>query len=117
MKIAIAQINPTIGDFAGNVARILDIATIYRHADLVVFPELSVCGYYPQDLVEEPGFIERQNAALEEIVANTVGMEVAVVVGAVTRNTGPGKPFHNSLLVIRDGKVILTYHKQLLPTY
>ncbi len=120
LKITLAQINPTIGDLEGNLALHLDAARRARHdgADLVVFPELSLTGYYPADLLDDEGFRERLGHAMEALLAAT--REVASlhwVVGVPTRNPGPGKAFRNSLLVIRDGEVLLDYHKQLLPTY
>ena len=120
LKITLAQINPTIGDLEGNLALHLDAARRARHdgADLVVFPELSLTGYYPADLLDDEDFRERLGHAMEALLAAT--REVASlhwVVGVPTRNPGPGKAFRNSLLVIRDGEVLLDYHKQLLPTY
>jgi len=120
LKITLAQINPTIGDLEGNLALHLDAARRARHdgADLVVFPELSLTGYYPADLLDDEGFRERLGHAMEALLAATreVG-SLHWVVGVPTRNPGPGKAFRNSLLVIRDGEVLLDYHKQLLPTY
>ena len=120
LNITLAQINPTIGDLEGNLALHLDAARRARHdgADLVVFPELSLTGYYPCDLLDDEDFRQRLALSMERLLAAT--REVASlywVVGAPTRNPGPGKPYRNSLLVIRDGEVLLDYHKQLLPTY
>ncbi|SFR71530.1 NAD+ synthase/NAD+ synthase (glutamine-hydrolysing) [Mitsuaria sp. PDC51] len=120
LKITIAQINPTIGDLEGNLALHLDAARRARHdgADLVVFPELSLTGYYPADLLDDEDFRERLDRAMAALLAAT--REVSSlhwVVGAPTRNPGAGKAFRNSLLVIRDGELLLDYHKQLLPTY
>jgi len=69
MKIALAQFNPTVGDFDGNSARILEIAreAKSRGADLAVFSELCVCGYPPQDLLERPAFIERNHTQLAKL--------------------------------------------------
>ncbi|MDH0867362.1 NAD+ synthase [Mitsuaria sp. GD03876] len=118
--MTLAQINPTIGDLDGNLALHLDAARRARHdgADLVVFPELSLTGYYPADLLDEERFRDRLDRAMSALLAAT--REVAGlhwVVGVPTRNPGPGKPYRNSLLVIRDGEILLDYHKQLLPTY
>src|ERR1043165_5016313 len=120
LKITIAQINPTIGDLEGNLALHLDAARCARHdgADLVVFPELSLTGYYPADLLDDEDFRERLDRAMAALLAAT--REVSSLhwgVGAPTRNPGAGKAFRNSLLVIRDGELLLDYHKQLLPTY
>jgi NAD+ synthase/NAD+ synthase (glutamine-hydrolysing) len=120
LKITLAQINPTIGDLDGNLALHLDAARQARHdgADLVVFPELSLTGYYPADLLDDEDFRQRLDRAMTALLAATreVG-SLYWVVGAPTRNPGTGKAFLNSLLVIRDGEVLLDYHKQLLPTY
>jgi len=120
LKITIAQINPTIGDLEGNLALHLDAARRARHdgADLVVFPELSLTGYYPADLLDEEDFRQRLDIAMDHLLAATreVG-GLHWVVGVPTRNPGSGKAYRNSLLVIRDGEVLLDYHKQLLPTY
>jgi NAD+ synthetase len=120
LRLTIAQLNPTVGDFTGNIARMKGAAAAAREAGarLVVFPELSLTGYYPGDLLEEPGFlaaVDRGIAALELATLETPGLHW--IVGAPTHNTGPGKRLHNSLLVLGDGKVLLTYAKQLLPTY
>lgn len=120
LKITLAQINPTIGDLDGNLQLHLDAARRARHegADLVVFPELSLTGYYPADLLDEEDFRDRLDAAMAALLEAT--REVSSlhwVVGVPTRHAGPGKAYRNSLLVIRDGEVLLDYHKQLLPTY
>jgi NAD+ synthetase len=117
LKIALAQLDYTICDFAGNVERIRAAVTKADTADLIVFSELSLSGYYPMDLVEEPDFLSRQAEALASVIEISRATPAVLVVGAVTRNPGIGKPLHNSLLVIHRGKVLLTYHKQLLPTY
>nr|WP_297529680.1 NAD+ synthase [uncultured Roseateles sp.] len=120
LKITLAQINPTIGDLDGNLALHLDAARQARHdgADLVVFPELSLTGYYPADLLDDEDFRQRLDRAMTALLAATREVDsVYWVVGAPTRNPGAGKAFRNSLLVIRDGEVLLDYHKQLLPTY
>ena len=73
MKIALAQFNPTVGDFSGNTARILDLAAQAkaRGADLAVFSELCVCGYLPLDLLERPGFLERNRRELDRLAHDT----------------------------------------------
>ena len=80
MKIALAQFNPTVGDFAGNSARILSLASQAqeRGADLAVFSELCLCGYPPQDLLERPAFIERN---LKELKAVAAKLTLPSVVG------------------------------------
>lgn len=120
LRLTLAQINPTVGDIAGNIQLMQSAAQQAQAAgaQLVIFPELSLVGYYPGDLLEEPAFLERVEAGLEQLrqlSTRTPGLHW--VLGAPTRRTGPGKPLHNSLLVLRDGAVVLEYAKQLLPTY
>ncbi|MBZ5529346.1 MAG: NAD+ synthase, partial [Acidobacteriia bacterium] len=92
MKIALAQFNPTVGDFAGNSARILSLAEQARQsgADLAVFSELCLCGYLPQDLLERPAFIERN---LRELALLAEKISLPAIVGFVGRtNLSQGKP-------------------------
>ncbi|MBI3898141.1 MAG: NAD+ synthase [Gammaproteobacteria bacterium] len=117
IQIVLAQLNYRLCDYERNLGKIKTTIQQAADADLVVFSELAVSGYYPQDLVEEPDFLSRQDAALASILALSKKVRAAIVIGAVTRNTGVGKPLHNSLLFIRDGCIELTYDKQLLPTY
>lgn len=120
MKITLAQINPTIGDIAGNIALMLAAAqkASVAGADVVVFPELSLTAYYPADLLDDEDFQVRMAEGLEQLVEVTRQLpDLHWVVGAPTRNNGIGKAYHNSLLVLKDGQVPVTYHKQLLPTY
>jgi NAD+ synthase (glutamine-hydrolysing) len=120
LKIAIAQLNPTVGDIDGNCGAI--IAAMRRAAqdgaELAVFSELALCGYYPGDLLEEPAFLARMAAGLERVLAVSRAMPGLVsVLGTVRANDGPGKPLFNALLAIRDGLIVAEYYKQLLPTY
>ncbi len=118
MKIALGQINPTVGDFSGNAARIIDFSRRAQlaGADLVMFPELSVCGYPPRDLVERSSFVENNRKAVESIAAETRG--VAVICGVVTpAQAETGKSVMNSAVWLMDGKVALQQSKMLLPTY
>lgn len=117
LRVSLAQVDYTINDFEGNVARMEAVIAASRDTDLVVFSELSLCGYYPQDLLLEPDFIARQQVALERVLAVSRHCDAHLVVGLVTRHEGVGKPLRNSLALIRRGEVLLTYHKQLLPTY
>lgn len=120
MKITLAQINPTIGDIAGNIALMLAAAqkASGAGADVVVFPELSLTAYYPADLLDDEDFQGRMAHGLEQLVEATRQLpDLHWVVGAPTRNSGIGKAYHNSLLVLKDGQRPVTYHKQLLPTY
>jgi NAD+ synthase/NAD+ synthase (glutamine-hydrolysing) len=118
VKIALGQINPTVGDFVGNAAKIVQYATQARQrgAEIVLFPELSICGYPPRDLVERTSFVARNREVAEEIARQTVG--ITVVAGLVTpANSHTGKSVMNSAAVLRDGKIAMIQSKRLLPTY
>jgi NAD+ synthetase len=120
LRITSAQINPTIGDIQGNIALMLRAArqAAAAQSHLVVFPELSLTAYYPGDLLDDHQFQQRIANGLEALKAATRETpELFWVVGAPLRRDGVGKPFHNSLLVIHNGEVVLHYAKQLLPTY
>jgi len=120
MKIAVVQLNPTVGDFDGNVAAITGAMTRAhgQGADIAVFTELCVCGYYPGDLLEDESFLERAAQALDKLLAaSRETPALTSVVGTVRRRSGPGKPLFNALLALRDGQIVAEYYKQLLPTY
>ena len=117
MKIALAQINPTVGDFDGNSAKILDFAerAKQRGADLAVFSELCLCGYLPLDLIERPQFIERNE---RELACLAKRLPIPSIVGYAARATGTtGKIAANAAALIADGQVQFIQHKMLLPTY
>lgn len=117
MKIALVQINPTVGDFAGNSARILSFAQrAAKHgADLAVFPELSLCGYLPMDLIERPHFIERNE---RELACLAKALPVPSIVGYAARANGStGKSAANAAALLAGGKIAFVQHKMLLPTY
>jgi NAD+ synthase (glutamine-hydrolysing) len=118
MRIALAQLNYIIGDFEQNTVKIIE--TIKRcqlqGADLVVFAELSVCGYPPRDFLEFDDFIEKSYSAVETIASSCIG--IAAIVGAPSRNPDlKGKHLFNSAWLLADGKVKALAHKALLPTY
>ena len=118
VRIALGQINTTIADFTGNSAKIIDYAQRARSggAELVMFPELSICGYPPRDLVERPWFVEHNRQTAEEIARKTEG--IAVIVGLVTpTRNGTGKTVHNSAALLCGGKIAFIQSKRLLPTY
>jgi len=120
MKITLAQLNPTVGDIEGNVTRMVAAAQQAQldGAALVVFPELSLTGYYPGDLLEEAGFIERAEAGLVALQqASRQLRDLHWIVGTPLRRSGAGKTLQNALVVIKAGEVLLRYAKQLLPTY
>src|ERR1700676_347491 len=117
MKIALAQFNPTVGDFAGNAARILSLAERAKQqgADLAVFSELCLCGYLPQDLLERPAFIDRNQVELKSLAAK---LPLPAVVGFVGRvKNGTGKGIANKAALIDGGRVVFEQGKMLLPTY
>jgi len=120
VKIALAQIDPTVGDFTGNIAKI--IATSRRAAEqgarLVVFSELCICGYPPADFLEKPSFLERCRSAVEEIAEATRELPAAVLVGVALRTPeNGGKPAVNAAVLLDKGKVLQEQHKRLLPYY
>jgi len=118
VKIALGQINPTVGDFSGNAARIIDFATRAQAAGagLIAFPELSVCGYPPRDLVERSSFVAHNHEAALHIAQHTRG--ISVIVGLVTpAHAESGKSVMNSAALLQDGKIAFVQSKMLLPTY
>ena len=120
VKIALAQINPTVGDFSGNLRRILDYATraADQQADLVMFPELSVCGYWPADLLEKPSFVARAQESVEEIAAASERLGIAILCGTVQPSlTSDAKQLSNTAVLLRQGKVVFHQQKMLLPFY
>jgi NAD+ synthase (glutamine-hydrolysing) len=120
MRIALAQINPTIGDLAGNVERMTRRAreASSRGAEVVVFPELSITGYPPRDLVEKISFMEANESALQELAAATAGLNLSVICGYVGRSEAEtGKRALNSAAVLDAGKVLFRQSKMLLPNY
>lgn len=120
LTIQVAQINPTVGDLQGNLDLMLEAARAARAAgaQVVVFPELSLTGYYPGDLLDDDAFMDKVEAAFGDLLrASRETPTVHWVVGLPIRRTGPGKRLHNALRVVRAGDVALEYAKQLLPTY
>lgn len=121
LRLSIAQINPTIGALAANIEMMRHYAEMAFEAgsQLVIFPELSLTGYYPGDLLDDPYFLDCVTAGIKQIVTltrETPGLYW--IIGAPTPNTTvPGKPLYDSLLVIQNGVIVLHYAKQLLPTY
>jgi NAD+ synthetase len=122
MKLAIAQLNPTIGDLTGNAQQILDSAkqAADRGARLLLTPELSLCGYPPRDLLLNPSFVESMATTLQQL-ALLLPPSLAVLVGMVEPNPNAsiagGKPVFNSIALLGSGKIQHIFHKRLLPTY
>lgn len=120
MKIALAQINPTVGDFKGNLESVVAASckAAEQGARLVVCSELALCGYPPADFVEKPSFLARCRLAVEELAQATAGLKTAVLAGvALAAPEGAGKPAVNAAVLLDGGKVLLEQHKRLLPFY
>jgi NAD+ synthase (glutamine-hydrolysing) len=122
VKIALGQINPTVGSFSGNTRKILEFAVRAQDqgADLVVFPELAVCGYPPADLLEKHAFVARSEQALDEVRAWTSAAgRPAILCGGVLPvvGGGEGKQVRNVAMLMAGGKVIAVQQKMLLPFY
>jgi NAD+ synthetase len=120
VKVALAQIDPTVGDFRGNTAKILEFTRCASHAgaNLILFPELAICGYPPADLLEKPAFVARCGEAIEEIAHATAHLNIGVIAGYVTAAPpGAGKHVMNSAALVRNGKVQFIQSKMLLPFY
>lgn len=117
MKVALAQINTTVGDINGNVERMLQFADRAKAegARLIVFPELAITGYPPMDLLLKTSLVEQNLEALETLTNNLRG--IAAIVGYVDINKGSGRPLRNAAAYIDDGEIKATQFKTLLPTY
>ncbi len=122
MKIAIAQINPTVGDLTGNAQRILEAANKAAElgADLLLTPELSLCGYPPRDLLMRPSFIQKMKQQVTDL-AQLLPAHLTALVGIAEDNSAAAskgeKPIFNSMALLQAGKVKEVFHKRLLPTY
>jgi NAD+ synthetase len=120
VKIALAQIDPTVGDFTGNLAKIVTASrqAAERGARLTVFSELAVCGYPPADFLEKPSFLARCRSAVDELAEATAALPTAVLVGvALPTGAATGKPAVNAAVLLDKGQVLLEQHKRLLPFY
>jgi NAD+ synthase (glutamine-hydrolysing) len=118
VKIALGQINPTVGDFSGNAKKIVEFARKAQAAgaQMVIFPELAVCGYPPRDLLEKPAFVGRSQRVTQEIAAAVP--EIAIVTGFVSpAAVETGKSVSNSAAVLHRGEIQFVQSKMLLPTY
>jgi NAD+ synthase (glutamine-hydrolysing) len=118
MKVLVAQLDPTIGDFSGNVQKIIQALTYAcaEKVDIVLFSELTICGYPPEDLVLHDYFVTSCEDALQKILPYT--KELMVVVGLARRNLAQGeKSLLNSAAILQDGKIVGFHDKALLPTY
>jgi len=120
VKIALAQIDPTVGDFTGNIEKI--VAASRRAAEmgarLAVFSELAICGYPPADFLEKPSFLARCRSAVDELAAATRELPTAVLTGVALPADGKnGKPAFNAAVLLDKGQLLLEQHKRLLPFY
>jgi NAD+ synthase (glutamine-hydrolysing) len=120
VKVALVQLNPTIGDVQGNTARILDRLdqAVSARADLVVFPEQSILGYPAKDLLLRTEVIQQNLAALDQVAAATATLQPAVILGFAEPNeSGVGRPVFNAAAFVAGGQVVARSRKRLLPTY
>ena len=121
MKIAMAQLNPIVGDIRGNLQRMEDVWAdcCRQQADLVIFPELFLTGYPPRDLLERPAFLERVDQAIQRIQDLTSGQPGCAVLFGAPQITGKktGRGLYNAALLIADGHILLNQAKCLLPSY
>jgi NAD+ synthase/NAD+ synthase (glutamine-hydrolysing) len=120
MKIALGQINPTVGDLANNVSLMIQFSrrAAAAGADLIVFPELAVSGYPPQDLVEIPVYLSRNEQELNRLAAQTAELGIDIITGFVGRaEPAARQSATNSLAYLSGGRVAFKQDKMLLPTY
>ena len=120
MRVALGQINTTVGDLAGNTAKMVEFTrrAAEKGAELIVFPELSITGYPPRDLVEKPSFLLDSEVALEHLAAQTAALPIALIAGFVARSgalTGNGAM--NCAALLSKGQVLFRQTKILLPNY
>lgn len=120
MRIALGQINTTVGDFSGNTRMMAEFARLAasQGAELIAFPELSLTGYPPRDLVEKSSFVSACKASLESLANELAAVPIAVICGTLSyADTAEGKQLHNSAVLFYQGKVLFRQDKMLLPTY
>ncbi|MGH7555404.1 MAG: NAD+ synthase, partial [Longimicrobiales bacterium] len=113
IRVALAQINVTVGDFAGNVEIVTEMLQQAREhgADIVAFPELAICGYPPEDLLLKPSFAKANQEAVRAVCSHTRGL--TAVLGFADREAD----LHNAAAILHDGEWVGTYRKQRLPNY
>ena len=119
IKIGFGQINPTVGDFAGNLNKVLTFVrqAEEKHCDLAIFPELAICGYPVWDLAVNRSFIRENLRSLEKLVKATRRFEISVVVGFIDQGSSADGKNYNALAWISRGRIRLKQYKSLLPTY
>ncbi len=120
MKVALGQTNSTVGDLSGNAARMLSFArrASAAKAHVIAFPELSLTGYPPRDLLEKESFLDRAEVCLEELAQATAELNLKIVCGTVTRaDASTGNPLSNTAAVLGAGNILFRQNKMLLPSY
>ncbi len=117
MRVALVQLDPTVGDLEGNVRKVVEAIgrERARGTDIAVFPELTLSGYPPRDLLLKPAFVEANLKGLQEVAAASQG--IAAIVGFVEPNPLEGRPLWNAASFLLAGRVLQTFRKSLLPTY
>ncbi len=117
MKIAVGQINPRIADFEYNFSQMEEFAekAAEQGCNLIIFPELSLCGYMPEDLIFQGDFLKKTEKYLSKI--EKLSEKISLICGYVKKNTGKGKPFFNTAGMFVKGELVAEYNKRLLPTY
>lgn len=119
MKIALAQINPIVGDLEGNARKIRNIVKEVNKekADLIVTSELALLGYLPRDLLLYPGFIKEAFEVLKNLALQTKSSPALLVGTAIVNKNKKGRPLFNTAVFLKDGKIEKFFYKSLLPTY
>jgi NAD+ synthase (glutamine-hydrolysing) len=120
MRIALAQTNSTVGDLSGNAQRILSFTrrASQQNAEVVVFPELTLTGYPPRDLLEKQSFLDQTEQHLAQLAADTAHLHLTVICGTVTRTgSSSGNPIYNTAAVLEGGQIVFRQNKMLLPSY
>jgi NAD+ synthase (glutamine-hydrolysing) len=124
LRVAAAQLNVVVGDLTGNAERVADVfkSAVAESCDLVVFTELAITGYPPEDLLLKPSFVDDNRQALAAVAAETAGSDTVAVVGFVERGPAPVLPdlrpgLFNAAAVVHDGRVVGVYRKRRLPNY
>jgi NAD+ synthase (glutamine-hydrolysing) len=120
MRIALAQTNSTVGDLSGNAQRILSFTrrASQQSAEVVVFPELTLTGYPPRDLLEKQSFLDQTEQHVAQLAADTAHLHLTVICGTVTRTgSSSGNPIYNTAAVLEGGKIVFRQNKMLLPSY
>jgi predicted amidohydrolase len=115
MKILLAQMNSTVGDFEGNFKKMSEILNASHGADLVIFPECALCGYPPQDLLDYRAFAERAEKYSQKLIEEF--KDQSFIFGTISTNSGAGRPCQNVAIFSDRGKVLAKYAKRLLPSY